>query len=391
MTRARLLMCALIVPALLLGAGQAGAEPTSAGTAGTVAERDGGDRNGAIAGRGEYGHRAQTTVVRYGPFAVPAAMSADHPGMISNAIIREGGCRGLGFCLDMPVEKPCEDCYITEIVPNLVDATTGETINYDNGGMLHHVVNVNWSRPDATCAPGAGGGIINLLGALEGGNDRFFATGNERTLFETPQGYGLPVRADDDWGLIIDLMNMTTSPRDMALEYTFTWVPDTVPVKPLTPVWLDIDNCRDSEVDLPHGYSDTEWDWTSTISGKVMALAGHVHDNGLSIAAENVTRGKEICTSLAGYPEDSMFGPAVPGSGSDPLHPTDWWHMTAGDHPDVDLESYQGHVAGATGCMPREWIREGDTIRLHTQYGVGDHGHGHGGQMGIMVAYVHER
>ena len=46
-----------------------------------------------------------TTEIVYGPFDVPAA-TAEGPSMLSNAIVRDGGCRALGFCLDMPVAKP---------------------------------------------------------------------------------------------------------------------------------------------------------------------------------------------------------------------------------------------------------------------------------------------
>ena len=172
----RSVVCAVVLPLLVMSGGAAGA------------------RSGSASGTGAPSHdRAQTTTVRYGPFTVPGAVG-DEPGMLENAIVRTGGCRGLGFCLDMPVEKPCEDCFITKIVPKLVDPATGETINFTDGGMLHHVVNVNWSRPDVTCPLGRDGGIINLLGALEGGNDQFFATGNERTLFEMPRATGYRCR-----------------------------------------------------------------------------------------------------------------------------------------------------------------------------------------------------
>ena len=194
--------------------------------------------------------------------------------------------------------------------------------------------------------------------------------------------------ANDDWGLIVDLMNMMPEPRDMAFEYTFTWVRGGV--KPVTAVWLDVDNCGDSEVDVPMGYSDTEWDWQSTVSGRVIGIGGHVHDNGISVAAENVTRGRRICTSRAGYEDGSMFAPAGPGSGADRVHPRDWWPMTRSDHPEASLDGYNGHIAGATGCRPNSRLGVGDTIRLHAQYNVGEMAHGDG-VMGIMVAYVHQQ
>jgi hypothetical protein len=285
--------------------------------------------------------------------------------------------------------KPCENCSITRIVPNLVDASTGATVNMDNGGMLHHVVNVNWSRSDVTCPVGGGSNLINLLGNLEGGNERFFASGNERTITRLPRGYGLRVRASDEWGLIMHLMNMTPRPRDVAVEYTFTWTRRHL--KPVTPIWLDIDNCGDSEVNVPTGYTDTEWDWRSTIAGKVVAIGGHVHDNGISISAENATRHDALCTSRAGYARGSAFAPAGPGAGTDRLHPRWWWPMRHSDHPAALLSGYNGHIAGMTGCVGRSGrIGLGDTVRLHAQYNARTPALGEG-VMGIMVGYVDER
>ena len=157
-------------------------------------------------------------------------------------------------------------------------------------------------------------------------------------------------------------------------------------VRPLTPVWWDLNNCGNSQVNVPMDYSDTHWDWSSTVAGRVVAIAGHVHDNGISIAAENVTRGTKICTSRAGYQKGSMFAPAGRGSGVDRFHPADWGHMTRGDHPDATLASYEGHI-GSVGCTPHSRLEVGDTIRLHALYNLGNMTHGTG-QMGILVAYV---
>ena len=62
-------------------------------------------------------------------------------------------------------------------------------------------------------------------------------------------------------------------------------------------------------------------------------------------------------------------------------------HRAASDHPIVDLASYEGHIAGVTGCTRSGRLNVGDTIRLHVQYNKGDMAHGTG-VMGIMVAYV---
>lgn len=101
----------------------------------------------------------RTTTVRWGPFDVPAN------GMTENLFVRPGGCSFLvGFitdCVSMDIEKSCEKCYVTKIIPNLVEAGTNTPVNYDTMGMLHHMVNVNFSRPDVTCRPNFLGGSIS--------------------------------------------------------------------------------------------------------------------------------------------------------------------------------------------------------------------------------------
>ncbi|MFI9843643.1 hypothetical protein ACIHFD_41855 [Nonomuraea sp. NPDC051941] len=86
-------------------------------------------------------------------------------------------------------------------MPDLVFAGTDTGVNMDTGGMLHHVVNVDFSRWDVTCPPGFGD-VINQLGLLQGGNERFFAAGNKRTLntLYTTGNNGYHVKAGDKWG-----------------------------------------------------------------------------------------------------------------------------------------------------------------------------------------------
>jgi hypothetical protein len=48
------------------------------------------------------------------------------------------------------------------------------------------------------------------------------------------------------------------------------------------PVWLDIDQCGDSEYSIPAGFSDTHRDWTVNVPGKIVAALGHVHGHGVA-------------------------------------------------------------------------------------------------------------
>jgi hypothetical protein len=42
--------------------------------------------------------------------------------------------------------------------------------------------------------------------------------------------------------------------------------------------------------DVAMGYSDTHWDWTSNLQGDIVGMGGHVHDFGISVAAQNLNQ-----------------------------------------------------------------------------------------------------
>jgi hypothetical protein len=337
----------------------------------------------------EASHQPQTTTVTWGPFTLPAA-DANGPGQLHNTIAKDGGCSWItnlfAECIETTIEKPCSNCYITEMRPNLVDSNTGETVNFNNGGMLHHVVNVNFSRDDPTCPPNLFGKTIQQLGAIEGGNERFFAAGNERTFMQVPAGYGYYLGAGDELGLIFHLMNMTPQPRNVSFEYTFTWVSSAEHVKP---IWFDIDQCNDSEVDMAAGYNDVHWSWNSRLQGTIVAIGGHVHDYGIDISLVNDRTGEVICDSVAGYAAGSPYAPVGPGAGT-AAHAVS--ANVVGSDP-LGLANYAGHISDMTICQPFSYVRgprwwgliPGDRLTLHTQYfrpNATDH------DMGIMVAYM---
>lgn len=280
------------------------------------------------------------------------------------------------------VDKPCEDCYITGIQPNLVYAD-GTPANYDNGVTLHHVVNVNWSRPDITCYPSLlNREPIRMLGLVNGGNQRFFASGNERTVARMPEGYGYQVRDGDRWGLIYHIVNTTPATQEVFLEYTFTWQhADDADLDRVAPLWMDADQCGNSEIQAPEGYSNLHDYWTVDRSHTYLIGGGHIHDYGISIALRNDTNGETVCTSMAGYEDGSNMVPVGPGLGVDAVHPafpnvvTDHW---------VGLDNYQGHIANMTLCEDvNHSARKGDEYSLHTQLFKPSGGHGgHDGHEG---------
>lgn len=104
-------------------------------------------------------------------------------------------------------QKPCTDCYITGFVPRLVYAD-GTTADVDTGAMLHHVVIMDTGRGDPTCDRWNG---IGLFG------QRIFASGNERTVFAYPRGFGYrPSNAP--WGFVTELMNSSPEVKTVYVE-----------------------------------------------------------------------------------------------------------------------------------------------------------------------------
>jgi hypothetical protein len=305
------------------------------------------------------------TQARYGPYRIPAA-SADPSGhhggmgMFSTPVIDHlGGIR---------VPKPCSDCYLTGMKADLVDES-GTVLNIADGLWLHHVVMFNNSANDVTC------GRTNNLGRL---GQRFFASGNERTAITFDGLYGYPVGTDDSWNLLIDLANLTAAERTVHLAVHFTWVPRSTPgYRPVTPVWFDIDQCRDSELPAGTGRYSYSWDLSAATAvgglmptGKLITAMGHLHDGGTNIS---LTRGAEVlCDSPATYGIDPAYreGPAS--------------QMM----PGMDHISNQGTCRG-TRDAPLAVVGAGDTLRATAHYDAGAHPHmGHEPVMGIMLAYL---
>ena len=131
----------------------------------------------------------------------------------------------------------------------------GTPANLDSGLMLHHAVLFNTGRPDTTC------GRETFLGQM---GERFLASGNERTVKDLPDGYGYHLGRDPVTG-VFHIMNHSAETRTVFFTFKVTWLPgSTAGVKPVVPVWLDVNNCRTSEYEVPAGESSTHWSWPST-------------------------------------------------------------------------------------------------------------------------------
>lgn len=273
--------------------------------------------------------------ISYGPF--PTEPTGGHGDA------HDGGGRGGHSVGRGNLEKPCTDCAIVGMLPELREAD-GSRGNFDTGSMLHHVVFFNGAERDATC---------------QGWPQRWFASGNERTPRVLPRGYGYEVAPEDNWSLLTHLMNMGDEAKPLFIEMTFFYVPGATGVEAVEPFWLDVDGCGNSEYMTPAGRHTESRDFTvpASLAGKIVATGGHLHDHGEKIVLRNVSADERICKGRAAY-------------GSDP--------------------SYEGHIESAGGCTgrPLAKVRSGQKLRLSATYDAPQALHD---VMGIMMGYVAPR
>jgi hypothetical protein len=292
---------------------------------------------------------AITTVTRdYGPYTIPAGNGDPHDhdamGHINNQIA-------------FNIQKPCSGCTIISMTPDL-RYSDGTKATVDGGPMLHHAMFAaqGGGKQDSTCA----GTTVGQLG------QRFFASGDERTPIDmTSLPYGYKVGSSEQWNMVYDLMNWATTSKTVKIRMTYKYATggDANARTGVKPVWLDAAQCSlNSYISVPTGLSDTHYDWTVNVPGKIVATAGHIHDHGVNIELTNQsTGGSLICNSVAGY--------GGPG------------YVT----PDG-----RSHVSSMSACYgnPVATVSTGQTVRLHGIYNVPAGHHPIDDAMAIALAYI---
>jgi hypothetical protein len=290
----------------------------------------------------------------------------------------------------------CTNCYITRIVPDLVYwndpnplLTNGMSANYnaDNGqGIWLHHDNV-------------------VSGCLGPPPRTIFLSGNERTVYQAPPGYGsyvgVPFSADDPEGCNINwyvgwhIHNNGNVAHKVKVKFTVTMVTG-VTLTRLKGVGLNVSTAVDAEYGIGTGLSDThtcpsncgtdintDHIVTAAEQGQIIAGGGHVHDYGFGVSAFNVTRNQWICTSTAGYGSGSRYlptgGPGTPGhpaaANSQTLNHS--YHLPSSPDNAYHIQNMALCSISASGSI----LCTGDVLRVHASYNtpaaVGD-------AMGIM-------
>jgi plastocyanin len=186
------------------------------------------------------------------------------------------------------IEKPLYDGYVTSFKPDLVRADG--TVPPVDVIHLHHGVWLNLSRSDSVDPRQA---------------EKIFASGEEKTRFTLPRGYGYPVSRNDVWAMNYMVHNQTPVPDEVFITYDIDYVPkDTAlgrSLKPAYPFWTDVRGGEAYPVFDSHrgqGGSDGEFTYPAEApnpypdgnhrnvlemqrAGTLIAAAGHVHPGGL--------------------------------------------------------------------------------------------------------------
>lgn len=113
-------------------------------------------------------------------------------------------------------------------------------------------------------------------------------------------------------------MNAETVNQTAVVTITYEYLPGSPSsFHKVTPVWLDITGCGDSEEPAENNtaFNYTSPVWTANVAGRVTVAAGHIHDGGvnLDITQNNST----LCDSVAAYGQNSGYidssGTSMPG------------------------------------------------------------------------------
>lgn len=200
---------------------------------------------------------AQLLTTRIGPVKLPA--HADH----------------------MAVAQP-HDSYLTvpfdgwlvAYHPRVVDAT-GAIIS---AKVLHHVAFWNTDRSDFLCP---------------NKEEHIFGAGGEMNDWPAIPGFGYRVRQ----GERIRISTMFANPGEVAYPEAYLDVrieyraasADSSPLRNVYPIWIDVEECRESGYDLEPGKKVTSGRFTMKYPGILLGVGGHLHDFGRGLVLEDVT------------------------------------------------------------------------------------------------------
>lgn len=221
------------------------------------------------------------------------------------------------------IEKPAQDGFITRFDPDLVRASDGEVPPIEEI-HLHH------------------GTWLNLTDNYGAGP--FAAAGEEKTIFPFPRGYGMPVKATDQWQLLYMIHSAVQTPQLVYITYDVDFIPqaagERLGLQPAYPIWLDVRPSGYPVFNVQRGYGG---DGTCTWP-------------------------REECAAF------DPWGKVIPGQGAPPNAPgTDWAFPPAGsklgritDFRGGTLIGIGGHLHPGGLTNDIDLVRDGMAKRIYT-------------------------
>jgi len=172
--------------------------------------------------------------------------------------------------------------------------------------------------------------------------ERTLGFGQETSDMSVPATIGMPLVRGQRMGVVVMWHNDTGRDIDDAyLRLTFRLNPRGQRPRPITvmPFFVDAHFVYGgvNQFDVPPGGRTQSYEFTLPVSGRLLAVGGHLHDHGESIRLEDAQSGREIATVRA-------------------------------------LVDGQGHVIGVSRALLGLWrdgphLRAGHTYRLLVRYG----------------------
>jgi plastocyanin len=154
-----------------------------------------------------------------------------------------------------------------------------------------------------------------------------FAAGEEKTIFNAPQGYGYHYSPSDTWLMNYMIHDLTPTPTSVYITYDIDFVPDSAPaaqsITPVHPMWMDVSGLKSYPVfdavkgtgrralgrgtctcrgaaQLDIGPAHT---WNVSRDVTLVGTAGHLHPGGLydDLSATRGSTTKRLFRSEAKY------------------------------------------------------------------------------------------
>ena len=188
--------------------------------------------------------------------------------------------------------KPSVPGYITRFQPNLVYSANHRVPRVDVIHLHHGVWIMNGSPT--------------------------FAAGEEKTIFDAPQGYGYHYDPSDRWIMNYMLHNLTPSPTKVTITYDIDFVPDSTAaassITPIKPMWMDVAGIKSYPVfnsirgtgkkgkytfpDMARGAARKDigfaHQWRIPSDMTLVGTAGHLHPGGLYTDLTATRNGRRI-------------------------------------------------------------------------------------------------